>query len=78
MKVPDKYVNFAFSPDLASELPDHTEINDHSIKLVDANGCIRLSKSPGRSCLSGGPDLNQSQYETSRASLDLPKRFIQV
>ena len=35
-----------FSPDLASGLPEHTGINDHFIKLVDANGFIRLSKSP--------------------------------
>ena len=38
-KVPAKYLDFAdvFSPDLASELPEHTGINDHAIKLV--NGC---------------------------------------
>ena len=36
-KVPAKYSNFAdvFSPDLASELPKHTGINDHIIKLED-------------------------------------------
>ena len=36
-KVPAKYADFAdvFSPDLASELPEHTGINDHAIKLVD-------------------------------------------
>ena len=36
MKVP-KYLDFAniFSRDLASELPKHTGINDHAIKLVD-------------------------------------------
>ena len=36
-KVPDEYANFAdvFSPDLAAELPKHTGINDHAIKLVD-------------------------------------------
>ena len=47
-KVPDEYVDFAdvFSPDLASELPEHTGINDHSIELVDANGFIKPSKSP--------------------------------
>ena len=35
-KVPAKYSDFAdvFSPDLASELPEHTGINDHAIKLV--------------------------------------------
>ena len=46
-KVPNEYVDFAdvFSPDLASELPEHTGINDHAIKLVDANGFIRQSKS---------------------------------
>ena len=45
-KVPVKYADFAFPPDLASELPEHTEINDHSIELVDANRFIRPSKSP--------------------------------
>ena len=36
-KVPNKYTDFAdvFSPDLASELPEYTGINDHTIKLVD-------------------------------------------
>ena len=38
-KVSAEYLDFAdvFSPDLASELPEHTGINDHIIKLVD--GC---------------------------------------
>ena len=38
-KVPAEYSDFAdvFSPDLASELPEHTGINDHAIELVD--GC---------------------------------------
>ena len=47
-KVPDEYVDFAdvFSLDLASKLPEHTGINDHSIELVDANKFIRPSKSP--------------------------------
>ena len=37
-KVPDEYVDFAdvFSPDLASELLEHTRINDHAIELVDS------------------------------------------
>ena len=35
-KVPTEYSDFAdvFSPDLASELPEHTGINDHAIELV--------------------------------------------
>ena len=35
-KVPAKYSDFAdvFFPDLASELPEHTGINDHAIELV--------------------------------------------
>ena len=47
-KVSDVYADFAdvFSPDLAAELPEHTGINDHAIKLVDTNGFIRLSTSP--------------------------------
>ena len=47
-KVSVEYGNFAdvFSLDLASELPEHTEINNHSIKLVDTNGFIRPCKSP--------------------------------
>ena len=36
-KVPVEYSDFAdiFSPDLTSELPEHTGINDHNIELVD-------------------------------------------
>ena len=36
-KVFKKYANFAniFSPDLASKLPKHIGINDHTMKLVD-------------------------------------------
>ena len=36
-KVPAEYLDFAdvFSPDLASELPKHTEINDHAIELIN-------------------------------------------
>ena len=36
-KVPAKYLDFAdlFSPDLASKLPEHTGINNHTIELVD-------------------------------------------
>ena len=37
-KVPVEYANFAFSPDLASELPDHTRINNHFIELVETMG----------------------------------------
>ena len=37
-KVFNKYVNFAdvFSLNLAFKLPEHTEINDHTIKLIDS------------------------------------------
>ena len=37
-KVFVKYLDFAnvFSPDLASELPKHSKINDHAIKLIDS------------------------------------------
>ena len=45
IKVPVKYANFAFSQDLASELHKYTGINNYAIKLVDANGFIRPSKS---------------------------------
>ena len=34
-KISVEYANFAFSPDLASKLSDHTRINDHSIELVE-------------------------------------------
>ena len=36
-KVPTEYSDFAdvFSPDLASKLPKHTEINDHAIELIE-------------------------------------------
>ena len=35
--IPTEYSDFAnvFSPELASELPKHTRINDHAIELVD-------------------------------------------
>ena len=45
-KVSIEYANFAFSSNLVSKLPKHIGINDYVIKLVDANGFIRLSKSP--------------------------------
>ena len=45
-KVSVMYADFAFSPDLASELPKHTRIKDRSLELVNANGFIRPSKSP--------------------------------
>ena len=36
-KVPDKYADFVnvFFPDMAAGLPEHTEINDYAIELVD-------------------------------------------
>ncbi len=36
-KVPSKYADFAdvFSPKLATKLPEHTRIDDHTIELVD-------------------------------------------
>ena len=34
-KVFVEYADFAFSPDLTSELSEHTGINDHAIELVD-------------------------------------------
>ena len=45
-KVPAEYSDFAdiFSPDLASELPEHTGINDHAIELVD--GCQQPPYNP--------------------------------
>lgn len=45
--VPVKYANFAdmFFMDLTSKLPNYTKIHNHSIKLVNANGFNRLSKS---------------------------------
>ena len=47
-KVPVKYANFAdvFSPDLASKLPEHAGVNNHVIKLINANKFIRPFKSP--------------------------------
>ena len=44
-KVPIKYVEFAFFSNLASKLPKHTGINNYAIKLVNANGFIKLFKS---------------------------------
>ena len=58
IKVPAEYADFVdvFSPDLASELPEHTGINDHAIKLVNGQqplygpiytlGPVEPSKSP--------------------------------
>ncbi len=36
-KVPSKYADFVevFSPNLATELSEHTGINNHAIELVD-------------------------------------------
>ena len=45
-KVPDEYADFPYSQDWVSELPEHTEINDYAIELVDANRFIRPSKLP--------------------------------
>ena len=47
-KVLVKYADFTdiFSLNLASKLLEHTGINDHAIKLVNANRFIRQSKSP--------------------------------
>ena len=61
-KVPNEYVDFAdvFSPDLASELPEHTGINNHYIELVDANWFIRPSKSPA-----GAPILFNRKLDKS-------------
>lgn len=38
MVIPSKYADFAnvFFPDLAAELLEHTEINNHAIKLIDS------------------------------------------
>lgn len=46
-KVSVKYTDFVdiFSPNLVSKLSKHTEINDHTIKLLIANGFIKPSKS---------------------------------
>ena len=45
IKIPIKYVNFAFSPDLAFKLSKYTGINNHIIELVNVNGFIKSSKS---------------------------------
>ena len=65
-KVPDEYVDFAFSPDLVSELLERTGINDHVIELANANGPIRLSKS-----LAGAPILfDRKLYGSPRLCVD--------
>ena len=43
-KVTIEYTNFAFSPDLALNLPEHTGINDRAIELVNAIEFMRPSK----------------------------------
>ena len=60
MKVPVEYADFAFSQDLASELPEHTEINDYAIELIDANGFIKPSKLPA-----GAPILFNQKSDKS-------------
>ena len=59
-KVPVEYADFAFSPDLASKLPEYTEINNYSIELVDANGFIRPSK-----LLAGAPIFFDQELDGS-------------
>ena len=69
-KVPTKYSDFAdvFSPDLASELPKHTEINNHAIEPVDGQ------QPPYRPIYSLGP----VELETLKAYIEtnLANRFI--
>ena len=62
-KIPTEYSDFAdvFSPDLASELPEQTGINDHAIKLVD--GC---QQPPYGSIYSLGP----VELETLKAYIE--------
>ena len=61
-KVPAKYSNFAdvFSPDLASELPEHTGINNQAIELIDVDGFIRPSNAPA-----GAPILFDRESDRS-------------
>ena len=55
-----------FSSDLASKLPKHTEINNHFIELINANGFIKLSKSPA-----GAPIFfNQKSNESFKLNVD--------
>ena len=56
-KVPVEYADFAFSPDLASKLSEHTGINDHAIELVDANAFIRPFESPASAPRQAGKGL---------------------
>ena len=58
-KVSIEYVDFAdvFSPNL-SKLLEHTGINDHAIKLVDANELMRPSKSPA-----GAPIFSDRKFD---------------
>ena len=57
-----EYAKFAdvFSPDLASKLPENTEIKDYATKLANANGFIRPSKSP-----TGAPILFDQKSDRS-------------
>ena len=69
-KVLVKYSDFAdvFSPDLASELPKHTKINNHAIELIDGQ------QPPYGPIYSLGP----AELETLKAYIetDLANRFI--
>ena len=71
-KVPAKYSDFTdvFSPDLASELPEHTGINDHTIELVDGQ------QPPYRPIYSLGP----VEVETLKAYIEtnLANGFIRL
>ena len=45
-KVSIEYADFAFSPDLASKLLEHTGIKDRSLEQINANRFIRPFKLP--------------------------------
>ena len=72
IKVPNEYSDFAdvFSPDLAFELPEHTRINDHAIKLVEGQ------QPPYKPIYSPGP----VELETLKAYIDtnLANGFIRL
>ena len=66
--VPAEYSDFAdvFSPDLASELPEHTGINDHAIELVD--GCQQPPYGPIYSLGPVEPETLKAYIETNLAN----------
>ena len=73
-KVSVMYTDFAnvFFPDLASELPKYTGVNNHVIELVNANGFIRPSKLPVGAPIFSNQEPDGSLVPITEASIMFP------